>query len=501
MSLAEQYPLSIYNTPAREKQRFEPMVPPFVGMYTCGPTVYSEPHLGHARGLITWDLVFRYLRHLGYQVRYVRNITDVGHLEDEVSGSGEDKISKKARLQRLEPMEIVQQYTLAYHQAAQALNALPPSIEPSASGHIPEQIRAIERILERGYGYVEDGSVYFDLERYAREYHYGKLSGKVLEELQAGSRGTEGLGQKRSPHDFALWKKAAPEHIMRWPSPWGEGFPGWHIECSAMSTKYLGETFDLHGGGMDLQFPHHEAELAQNVGCSGVEGVRYWMHHNMLTIDGQKMARSLGNFITLNQLFSGEHPLLQQAYSPMTVRFFTLQSHYRSPVDFSNEGLQAAEKGYRRLMNAESALAGLTYAPGQVQPAFSEPIREACEGLYRELSDDFNTPRALALLFELSSRIQDMSSGKVPTGALEQPVFDLMKTRYSAVLRDIFGLLPEQSAVGETLDGVVQLLIRLRAEARSRKDFATSDRIRDDLAALGVQLKDGSSGTTYSLDN
>ncbi len=498
--LADKFPLHIYNTIAREKQLFTPLSPPFVGMYACGPTVYSEPHLGHARNLITWDLVFRYLQELGYKVRYVRNITDVGHLEDELSGEGEDKIAKKARLERLEPMEIVQQYTVSYRNGAAALNALPPSIEPTASGHIPEQIRAIERIIANGLAYVQDGSVYFDLATYATQHEYGKLSGKVLEDLLAGSRGTEGMSEKRSPHDFALWKKAHPQHIMRWNSPWGEGFPGWHIECSAMSTKYLGETFDLHGGGMDLQFPHHEAEIAQNVGCCGSEGVRYWMHHNMLTIEGQKMARSLGNFITIEQMFSGDHPLLTQAYSPMTVRFFTLQSHYRSPVDFSNEGLQAAEKSYRRLMKAAAALEQMTYAPGKVDAALSQSIRESCDQLYRELSDDFNTPKTLALLFELSSRIQDFKSGTLAVSALDQEVFDLLKERFHAVLFRIFGLLPEQSSKSQTLDAVVQLLIRMRADARAAKDFASSDRIRDELAGLGVQLKDGKDGTSYSLE-
>jgi len=499
MPLFEQYPLHLYNSMVREKQLFEPLDPPFVGLYACGPTVYSEPHLGHARSLITWDLVFRYLRHLGYRVRYVRNITDVGHLEDEVAGEGEDRIGKKARLERLEPMEIVQQYTLAYRKAATELNALPPSIEPTASGHVPEQIQAIKRIMSNGYAYERDGSVYFNLERYAASHPYGKLSGKVLDDLMAGSRQTEGLTEKQSPHDFALWKKANPEHIMRWDSPWGEGFPGWHIECSAMSTKYLGETFDLHGGGMDLQFPHHEAEIAQNVGCFGTEGVRYWIHHNMLTIEGQKMARSLGNFITIEQMFKGDHPLLEQAYSPMTIRFFTLQSHYRSPVDFSNEGLQAAEKSYRRLMNAAAALDKLEYSASALDTDLDNQLQEACHSLYRELSDDFNTPRALAVLFELSSRIQDFRSGNKAIGSISQGTFDLLRTRFRAVLFDVFGLLPETEGQTPKLDSVMDLLIRMRTEARARKDFAASDRIRDELIAMGIQLKDGKDGTTFSV--
>jgi cysteinyl-tRNA synthetase len=498
--LADQYPLHLYNTIAREKQLFKPLDPPFVGLYACGPTVYSEPHLGHARSIITWDLVFRYLQHLGYRVRFVRNITDVGHLEDEVAGAGEDRIGKKARLERLEPMEVVQRYTLAYHQAARALNALPPSIEPRASGHVPEQIASIERILENGYAYEQNGSIYFDLAKYAAQYPYGKLSGKVLDDLITGSRQTEGLDEKRSPHDFALWKKASPEHIMQWESPWGAGFPGWHIECSAMSTKYLGETFDLHGGGMDLLFPHHEAEIAQNVGCCGNEGVRYWMHHNMLTIEGQKMARSLGNFITLDQLFSGDHPLLNQPYSPMTARFFTLQSHYRSPVDFSNEGLQAAEKAFRRLMNSWTALEQLEYKAGKKDDALDLSIREACNQVYVQLSDDFNTPRALAILFELASRIQDFKSGNKPTGSVDSETFELLKACYQSILGDVFGLLPEAQNQSETLDGVMGLLIRMRTEARAQKDFATSDRIRDELAAVGVLLKDGKEGTSYTLE-
>jgi cysteinyl-tRNA synthetase len=500
MPLFEQYPLHLYNSMAREKQRFEPLAPPFVGLYACGPTVYSEPHLGHARGLITWDLVFRYLLHLGYRVRYVRNITDVGHLEDEVAGEGEDKIGKKARLERLEPMEVVQQYTLSYRKAASDLNALPPSIEPTASGHIPEQIQAIKRIMSNGYAYERDGSVYFNLARYASTHAYGKLSGKVLDDLQAGGRQTEGLTEKQSPHDFALWKKANPEHIMRWDSPWGVGFPGWHIECSAMSTKYLGETFDIHGGGMELQFPHHEAEIAQNVGCCGTEGVRYWIHHNMLTIEGQKMARSLGNFITMAQVFKGDHPLLAQAYSPMTVRFFTLQSHYRSPVDFSNEGLQVAEKSYRRLMNAVQALDKLEYRAGTLDAELDSQINEACHNLYRELSDDFNTPRALAVLFELSSRIQDFRSGNKAIGSISEATFDLLRTRFRDVLFDVFGLLPETEGQTHKLDSVMDLLIRMRTEARARKDFAASDRIRDELIAMGIQLKDGKDGTTYSVE-
>ncbi len=504
MSLYETYPVSLTNTFSRTKERFTPLHPPHVGLYVCGPTVYGPPHLGHGRSALTFDLVFRYLRHTGYQVRYVRNITDVGHLEDEVAGAGEDRIAKQARLAKLEPMEIVQIYSLAYHEALRRLNALPPSIEPQASGHVMEQIEFVRRIMTGGYAYETNGSVYFDLAKYARKHRYGELSGKVLDDLLSGTRDTAGLDEKRSPFDFALWKRAEPEHLMRWPSPWGEGFPGWHIECSVMSTKYLGETFDIHGAGMDLEFPHHEAEIAQSTAALGHASVRYWMHNNMITIGGQKMAKSLGNYITLDQLFTGNHPMLEQAYSPMTMRFFVLQSHYRSPVDFSNEPLKAAEKGYRRLMNALAAARAL--APGAPQAGPAEPATPAdreltalVEAAYRELSDDFNTPQALATLFDLGSRLNALREGQASASAVSRPVLAAVCAAFAALVTDVLGLVEEREGA-DKLEAVVRILIDLRNEARGRRDFAAADGIRDRLRAAGVQLHDGKDGTGFSLD-
>ena len=390
--------LNIYNTLSRRKEVFEPVNPPFVGIYVCGPTVYGDAHLGHARPAITFDLVFRYLQYLGYKVRYVRNITDVGHLTND-SDDGEDKIEKKAKADKLEPMEIVQYYTNRYHKNMEQLNTLPPSIEPYASGHIIEQEALVQRILDNGFAYVSDGSVYFDVEAYNKKYHYGKLSGRVLDEMRANTRELDGQSDKRNPFDFALWKKAAPEHIMRWPSPWSDGFPGWHMECSAMSTRYLGETFDIHGGGMDLMFPHHECEIAQSVAACGHDAARYWMHNNMITINGQKMGKSLGNFITFEQLTTGNHPLLAQAYSPMTIRFFILQAQYRSTLDFSNEALQAAEKGYERLMKAMKTLSKLKASEkSSVDISDIEPRCKAA------MDDDLNSPIVISVLFDAVNR-------------------------------------------------------------------------------------------------
>ena len=503
--LYDTYPVSLYNSLPRQKQILTPIAPPLVGLYVCGPTMYGDPHLGHARSAVTYDTVFRYLRALGYQVRYVRNITDVGHLENEVDGAGEDKVSKKARLEQLEPMEVVQVYTYRYHDALRQLNTLPPSIEPIASGHILEQIETIEKIIEHGYAYVVDGSVYFDLEKYAKEEPYGQLSGKVLEDLRVGSRPTEGLDEKRSPHDFALWKKAHPQHIMRWPSPWGEGFPGWHLECTAMSTKYLGETFDIHGGGLDLQFPHHEAEIAQNHAAFHTHPANYWMHNNMVTVDGQKMSKSLNNFITLEEFFSGDHDRLEQAYSPMTVRFFMLQAHYRSPLDFSNEALQAAEKGLKRLNNALDSLTNLTYQSGEVDEETDRQIRTLCETCYRQMSDDFNTAQVIATLFELSAKINAIHHGQLASGAMTAETFDYLKDTFSLFVEQILGLRFEEGSDTQRgglslTDALVQLLIDTRNQARRDKNFAVSDQIRDQLAAIGVQLKDEKSGeTTYTL--
>ena len=499
-TLYDTYPVSIYNSITRQKEVFKPIEPPRVGLYLCGPTMYDDPHLGHARSAVTYDIVFRYFKALGYQVRYVRNITDVGHLENEVDGSGEDKVSKKARLQHLEPMEIVQTYTYRYHDALQKLNVLPPSIEPLASGHIIEQIEVIQQIISHGFGYEVDSTVYFDLEKYAKEETYGQLSGKVLEDLQAGSRQTEGLDKKRNPHDFALWKKAAPQHIMRWPSPWGDGFPGWHLECTAMSTKYLGKTFDIHGGGLDLQFPHHEAEIAQNQAAFHTHPANYWMHNNMITIDGKKMSKSLNNFITLEQLFSGDHDRLEQAYSPMTVRFFMLQAHYRSPLDFSNEALQAAEKGLKRLNNALDLLAKLDYQSGEVDNTVDEQIRDLCSKCYQCMSDDFSTAQAIATLFDLSTKINTLHNRQLAIGAMTSDTFTYLKETFALFVTEILGLTPEVADDSQLTDGLIHLLIDMRNQARQKKDFATSDQIRDQLAAMGVQLKDEKSGdTTYTL--
>ena len=494
------FPVSIFNTLSRQKQLFTPIAPPLVGLYVCGATMYGAPHLGHARSAITYDIVFRYLQTLGYKVRYVRNITDVGHLENELDGSGEDKVSKKARVEQLEPMEVVQLYTYQYHEALRLLNMLPPSIEPIASGHIPEQIEAIEKILARGFAYEVNGSVYFDLEKYAKEEPYGQLSGKVLEDLRVGSRQTEGLDEKRSPHDFALWKNAQPQHIMRWRSPWGEGFPGWHLECTAMSTKYLGETFDIHGGGLDLQFPHHEAEIAQNHAAFHTHPANFWMHNNLVTVDGQKMSKSLNNFITLADFFSGEHERLDRAYSPMTVRFFMLQAHYRSPLDFSNEALKAAEKGLKKLNNSLELLVSTEYVSGTIDDALEQQVRTLCDTCYRQMSDDFNTAQVIATLFELSSKINAIHNGQLASGAMTQNTFEYLQATYLLFVEQVLGLQAEETSRSALTDSLVQLLIETRNQARREKNFAVSDQIRDQLAELGVQLKDDKSGeTTYTL--
>ena len=398
--------LTIFNTLTGKKEEFKPLNPPSVGLYVCGPTVYGDPHLGHARPAITFDLLFRLLKYSGYKVRYVRNITDVGHMESDAD-EGEDKIAKKARLEQLEPMEVVQHYTIRYHDAMRLLNVLPPSIEPRASGHIIEQIELVKRILQNGYAYESNGSIYFDVEKYHKKYNYGKLSGRVIEDMMSGNRELEGQDEKRNSIDFALWKRATPEHIMRWPSPWGDGFPGWHVECSAMSTKYLGEPFDIHGGGMDLLFPHHECEIAQSVAAGGKEAVRYWMHNNMITINGQKMGKSLGNFITLEELFTGNHKMLDEAYSPMTIRFFILQAHYRSTLDFSNEALQAAGKGLNRLMAAFKLI-------DRIKPSDKSTVdvNDLSERAFAALYDDMNSPIAIAVLFDWVRIINSAAEGR-----------------------------------------------------------------------------------------
>ena len=491
--MSENKNLYIYNTLSRKKELFEPLNPPFVGLYVCGPTVYGDGHLGHARPAITFDLVFRYLLHLGYKVRYVRNITDVGHLENDETEQGEDKIAKKARLEKLEPMEVVQYYTDRYHEDMDRLNVKKPSIEPRASGHIIEQIELTKQILDAGYAYEVNGSVYFDVEKYNEKFRYGKLSGRVIDDMIANTRDLEGQEEKRSSVDFALWKKASPGHIMRWPSPWSEGFPGWHLECSAMSTKYLGEVFDIHGGGMDLLFPHHECEIAQSNAAQGKDAVRYWMHNNMITINGQKMGKSLGNFITLRDFFSGEHKALEKAYSPMTIRFFILQAHYRSTLDFSNEALMAAEKGLKRLLQALETIH--TLKASDKSTVSIEGIEEKC---HQAICDDFNSPIAIAHLFDAVRIINSVNDEK---DTLSAPDLESLKNTFQTFLVEILGLKPENVAksgqADDTLKGVMQLVLDLRQQARSQKDFATSDKIRDDLAALNIAVKDSKEGASW----
>lgn len=486
--------LYIYNTLTRKKEEFQPLNPPHTGLYVCGPTVYGDPHLGHARPAITFDLLFRYLQHIGYKVRYVRNITDVGHLEND-SDSGDDKIAKKARLEQLEPMEVVQHYTERYHSAMRMLNTLSPSIEPKASGHIIEQIELVKQIIDNGFAYERNGSIYFDVVKYDKKYGYGKLSGRVLEDLMANTRQLDGQDEKQNPFDFALWKKASPEHIMRWPSPWSDGFPGWHLECSAMSTKYLGEPFDIHGGGMDLMFPHHECEIAQSVAATGKEAVRYWMHNNMITINGQKMGKSLGNFITLEELFTGKHKLLEQAYSPMTIRFFILQAHYRSTLDFSNEALKAAEKGLARLMAAIRQLSRI-----EANNTSTVQVSELQQRVYNALNDDLNSPVAIASLFDWVRIINLLAEGKE---SITETDLATLKQFFSTVVFDILGLTNEQSRGGD--EGIttklIDMLLSIRLEAKARKDFETSDKIRDELARLGVTVRDRKNGYDWEISS
>ena len=492
-----EHQLVIYNTRSRKKEVFTPLQPGHVGMYVCGPTVYGDAHLGHARPAITFDLLFRYLRHLGYKVRYVRNITDVGHLEHDAD-EGEDKIAKKAKLEQLEPMEVAQYYTNRFHQAMDALNVLPPSIEPHATGHIIEQEQLVEQILKNGYAYESEGSVYFDVEKYNHDHHYGVLSGRNLEDVINASRNLAGVGEKRNQVDFALWKKAQPEHIMRWPSPWSEGFPGWHCECTAMGRKYLGNHFDIHGGGMDLVFPHHECEIAQAVASQGDEMVKYWMHNNMITINGQKMGKSLGNFITLDQFFTGQHEKLDKAYSPMTIRFFILQAHYRSTVDFGNEALQASEKGLSRLMEGLANLGRIEpSAQGTVGTDFAEKLEKDC---YAAMDDDLNSPIVISHLFDACRTINSIVDHKAtitPEG-LEQ-----LTRVFRTFVLDILGLKEEAgsgTAREEAFGAVVDMLLEQRAKAKANKDWATSDLIRDRLAALGFEVKDTKDGFSWKLN-
>jgi len=499
--------LVIYNTLTRQKERFEPLHAPNVGMYVCGPTVYGDPHLGHARPAITFDLVFRYLKHLGYKVRYVRNITDVGHLEHDAD-EGEDKIAKKARLEQLEPMEIAQYYTNRYHQAMDALNVLRPSIEPHATGHIIEQQQLVQQILDNGFAYESNGSIYFDIEAYNKKFQYGILSGRSLENIKDASRELDGVGEKRNQADFALWKKAQPEHIMRWPSPWSDGFPGWHCECTAMGRKYLGEEFDIHGGGMDLVFPHHECEIAQAQASMGHQAVKYWMHNNMLTINGQKMGKSYNNFITLEQFFTGNHPLLNKAYSPMTIRFFVLSAHYRGTVDFSNEALEAAEKGLEKLTNAISDLeriqpSGNAGQSGQsgCDPETEKVVKTLRQRCYDAMNDDFATPQVISYLFEACTVINKLVDHKATICA---DCFKELSETMRLFAFDILGLKAEKSgsndAREEAFGKVMDMVLELRAKAKAEKDWATSDKIRDELAAAGFEVKDTKDGVTWKLN-
>ena len=503
--------LYIHNTSTRKKEIFKPISTPFVGMYVCGPTLYGDVHMGNCRTFISFDIIYRYLIQLGYKVRYVRNITDVGHLEDEVAGEGEDRVGKKAKLEKLEPMEIVQRYKFGFHEVMNLFNLLPPSIEHSATGHILEQIEMTKQIIQQGFAYENEGTVYFDVEKFAEKNNYGILSGRTLEDQQSNTRTLEGQNEKKGRLDFALWKKAKPEHIMRWNSPWGEGFPGWHIECSAMSKKYLGETFDIHGGGMDLIPTHHTNEIAQSVGCCGKNPVNYWIHTNMLTINGQKMSRSLGNTFLPVELFTGmklaatsptatpsqaivegKHPSFEKGYSPMTVRFFMLQTHYSSTLDFSNEALKASEKGFRKLMEATRLLGKLKASS---QSSFDTvALKQRC---YDAMNDDFNTPILIAQLFEAVRIINSVNDGNE---SLTEDAINELKLIIAIFVVQVLGLKDDvMDGAGEITEGLMQLIIKMRAGARTKKDFATSDLVRDELGKLNIVLKDGKNGTDWEL--
>jgi cysteinyl-tRNA synthetase len=492
MPLYKSQQLKIYNSLSGEKEVFAPIHEGNVGMYVCGPTVYSNVHLGNLRTFMSFDVIFRYFQHLDYKVRYVRNITDVGHIVDDVD-EGEDKIAKKARLEQLEPMEVVQRYTVDFHEILGAFNFLPPSIEPTATGHIIEQIEIIKKIIETGIGYEANGSVYFDVVKFNETNHYGRLSGRNIEDMLANTRDLDGQSDKRNPQDFALWKKAEPQHIMRWPSPWSDGFPGWHLECTAMSTKYLGNHFDIHGGGMDLKFPHHECEIAQNEACTGQTPVNYWLHANMLTLNGKKMAKSTGNNILPREILTGENTILSKAFSASVTRFFMLQAHYRSILDFSDDAIVAAEKGYKRLMEAMSSLESI---PAAAQSTLN--IAEWKQLCYDAMNDDFNTPILIAQLFEGVRFVNVLKEGKETLTAEDAKIFC---NAMNAFVFDVLGLEDEKASDGnnDKLEGTVNLLIAMRKQAREDKNFALSDQIRDQLLALGIQLKDGKEGTTFSL--
>ena len=491
-----EHPLYVFNTLSRTKEPFVPLHDDKVGMYVCGPTVYGDPHLGHTRPAITFDVLYRYLLHLGYKVRYVRNITDVGHLEHDAD-EGEDKIAKKARLENLEPMEVAQFYINRYHKAMDALNVLPPSIEPHASGHIIEQIEYVKKILDAGFAYESEGSVYFDVPKFNKAHRYGKLSGRNIDELLSTTRELDGQSEKRNPADFALWKKAAPEHIMRWPSPWSDGFPGWHLECSTMGTKYLGEQFDIHGGGIDLMFPHHECEIAQSVAYSGHDPVRYWLHNNMITINGQKMGKSLGNFITLEEFFTGNHPKLEQAYKPMTIRFFILQAHYRGTVDFSNDALKSAEKAYERMMDGWHRLQDVKAADASSENVAVGDLRNRC---YEAMNDDLNTASVIATLFDACRIINSAKDGKIN---LCQADIDGLKQLMQTFLFDVLGMRDESAGGGDVnlkpYEEAVNLLLEIRKTAKANKDWATSDLIRNRLSEIGFDVKDTKDGFEWKV--
>ncbi|NRB51578.1 MAG: cysteine--tRNA ligase [Saprospiraceae bacterium] len=490
--------LKVYNSLSRDKEVFEPINEGHVGMYVCGPTVYSDVHLGNCRTFVSFDVIYRYLTYLGYKVRYVRNITDVGHLLDD----GEDRMLKGTKREKLSPMEVAQKYTNGFHDMMRTFNSLPPSIEPRATGHIIEQIEMIQSIIDNGYGYEKNGSVYFDTLKFAEEKKvYGKLSGRVIEDLMAESRSDlKNQGEKKHPSDFALWMKASPEHIMRWNSPWSVGFPGWHLECSAMSTKYLGKTFDIHGGGNDLKFPHHENEVAQSVGACNCQPARYWLHTNMLLMNGRKMSKSDGNTISPPQLFSGDSPHVSKGYSPMVIRFFMLQSHYRSTLDLTDDALQAAEKGYRRLMEASRTVQAMEPAAGAKAGPLDAEINQLIDQAFEEMSDDFNTPKAMARLFELVTRVNGMKDGHLPKNEVSDETLARLKSTFEGLIFQVLGLKDEMAA-GDNgtnlVDGLMDIIIDLRKDARSSKDWATSDKIRDMLGDLEVQLKDGKEGTTW----
>lgn len=494
MSLYQDQELYLYNSLSKQKELFKPVTPGSVGMYVCGPTVYSNVHMGNCRTFLSFDLVFRYLKHLGYKVRYVRNITDAGHLEND-GESGDDPILKKARIERLEPMEVVQKYTVDFHEVMAAFNALPPSIEPTATGHIIEQIEIVQKIIDSGYAYEMNGSVYFDVVKFNNDQEYGKLSGRKLEDMIANTRELSAQSDKRNAQDFALWKKAEPQHIMRWPSPWSEGFPGWHLECTAMSTKYLGNNFDIHGGGMDLKFPHHECEIAQAEACNHQSPVNYWLHSNMLTLNGKKMAKSTGNNILPNELFTGENELLSKAFAPTVAKFFMYQAHYRSILDFSNDALEASEKGYHRLMDANRLLDDIEASERSTLDV--KAWRQRC---YDAMNDDFNSPILIAQLFEAAKWVNALKNGSEHATAID---IELLRSTFRGFVFEVLGLLDlvnETSGSDDKLGSAIDLLIELRNQARANKDFATSDQIRDELQKVGIQLKDGKEGTTYSLN-